>query len=376
LDSSVLTMLIHGHGQPLRTFSIGFDEDTLDERGYQATMIDFLKAKHSSVVCSHDDIAENFQACVWHGESPILRTAPVPMMLLSRLVHEQGYKVVLTGEGADEVLGGYDIFKEAKIRAFWAKNPASAFRPLLLKRLYPYLDVSPGRAQAYLEAFFGAGLQDPNLPYFSHIPRWKTTAHCKQFFAPEFSTHLRDNAITTFNEMLPQSLQQWHPFNRAQYIEAKLLMAGYLLCSQGDRMLMANSVEGRFPFLDHRVIEFANRLPPKLKMKVLQEKYLLKKSVRGKVPDDIVDRYKQPYRAPDIPAFFKGVEHDYVQEMMAPECIRRYGYFDDKKVTLLMRKILAGRTIGYKDNMAFVGILSTQLWHRTFIEQFHVNFGL
>lgn len=374
LDSSVLTMLIHQLNQPLRTFSIGFEEQSLDERDYQTTMIDFLKADHSRVDCGYNDISANFKSCIWHGESPILRTAPVPMMLLSRLVRQQEYKVVLTGEGADEVLGGYDLFKEAKIRTFWAKNTASSFRPLLLKRLYPYLDVSPGRAQAYLEAFFGAGLQEPELPYFSHIPRWNTTAHCKVFFSQEFASHLRDDAITTLSNTLPATIGQWHPFNRAQYIEAKSLMAGYLLCSQGDRMLMANSVEGRFPFLDHHLIEFANQLHPNLKMKVLHEKYLLKKAVHGRLPMNIVKRYKQPYRAPDIPAFFQAEIPNYVQEMMAPECIRRYGYFDDKKVTMLMRKISAGRSIGYKDNMAFIGILSTQVWHSSFIENFHANF--
>jgi asparagine synthase (glutamine-hydrolysing) len=297
------------------------------------------------------------------------------MMMLSRLVRQQGYKVVLTGEGADEALGGYDIFKEAKIRAFWARNPASSFRPLLLKRLYPYLDVSPGRAQAYLQAFFGAGIQDPGAAYFSHIPRWNTTAHCKLFFSQELNARLREDAITTFSESLPRALHRWHPFNKAQYIEAKSLMAGYLLCSQGDRMLMANSVEGRFPFLDHRVIEFANQLHPNVKMKVLNEKYILKKAMQNQLPQKILNRFKQPYRAPDIPAFFNGEFRDYVQDMMAPETVRRYGYFDDKKVAMLMRKILAGRSIGYKDNMAFVGILSTQVWHSHFIADYFARFG-
>jgi asparagine synthase (glutamine-hydrolysing) len=374
LDSSVLTTLIHQQGHPLRTFSIGFDQDSLDEGDYQSTMIDFLKAQHSRAICRNVDIADNFQECIWHGESPILRTAPVPMMILSRLVRQQGYKVVLTGEGADEVLGGYDLFKEAKIRTFWAKNPDSSFRPLLLQRLYPYLDLSPGRAQTYLQAFFGTGIQDSGGACFSHIPRWNTTTHCKLFFSQDLNARLRDDAITMFSESLPRSLQRWHQFNKAQYIEAKSLMAGYLLCSQGDRMLMANSVEGRFPFLDHRVIEFANQLHPNLKMKVLNEKYILKQAMQKELPETILKRYKQPYRAPDIPAFLNGDFRDYVQDMMAPETVRRYGYFDDKKVAMLMRKILAGRSIGYKDNMAFVGILSTQVWHKHFVDNYYAKF--
>ncbi len=374
LDSSVLTSLIHQQGANLRTFSIGFSEESLDESGYQQMMINHLGTEHSRIHCQNSDVADAFERAIWFTESPILRTAPVPMMLLSGLVHESNYKVILTGEGSDEVLGGYDIFKEAKIRQFWARNPQSKFRQLLLKRLYPYLDISQGKGQAYLEAFFGAGLDKPDVPYFSHIPRWKTTAHCKNFFSENLKSTLINESIRVLENSLPANINKWHTFNRGQYIEAKSLMSGYLLCSQGDRMLSANSVEGRFPFLDHRVIEFANRLPPKFKMKVLNEKYLLKKSMQQYLPVEIVNRYKQPYRAPDIPAFFDQGVRDYVQDMLSESMISRFGYFEPKRVSHLLKKAEQGRVIGYKDNMAFIGILSTQIWHRHFIENYTVNF--
>ena len=375
LDSSSLVSLIHHFSDtPLRTFSIGFDSKSLDESEYQQQMIEQINANNSHIICQDQDIAKHFEETIWHTEAPVLRTAPVPMKLLSNLVRSKGYKVVLTGEGADEVLGGYDIFKESKLRQFWAKQPASVTRPMLLKRLYPYLDVSPGRAQAYLQNFYGVNLNEPEVPFFSHIPRWITTAKCKNFFSASFKEQLHDNAESVLADHLSPSLKGWHHFNRAQYIEAKTLMAGYLLCSQGDRMLMANSVEGRFPFLDHRVIEFANQLHPNIKMKVLNEKYLLKKAVAQYVPQSIVQRHKQPYRAPDINAFFSGKTPDFVHELLSSDCISRYGYFDAKKVAFLMAKINNGHTIGFKDNMAFIGILSTQVWHRKFIENFSDNF--
>jgi asparagine synthase (glutamine-hydrolysing) len=303
----------------------------------------------------------------------VLRTAPVPMQLLSGLVRQQGYKVVLTGEGADEVLGGYDLFKESKIRQFWARQPQSAFRPLLLKRLYPYLDVTAGRAQAYLQNFYGIGLDAPAAPCFSHLTRWDTTAKTKVFFAADLQRQLHADAIATLEATLPP-MRHWEAFNRGQYLEAKTLMGEYLLCSQGDRMLMRNSVEGRFPFLDHRVIEFANRLPPRVKMKVLNEKYLLKKAMRRYLPAPIVDRHKQPYRAPDIPAFLDGGKPlDFVAELLAPSTVRAYGYFDAGRVDLLVRKALRGGSIGYRDNQAFVGILATQVWHHVFVEN-HAQF--
>lgn len=374
LDSSVLTSLIHNHSDaPLRTFSIGFAEHSLDESSYQRMMIDHLNAQHSHIECSNQMVGDAFVDTIRHTETAILRTGPVPMKLLSGLVREQGYKVVLTGEGADEVLGGYDLFKENKIRQFWAQQPQSQWRPLLLKRLYPYLDITPGRAQSYLQSFYGVGLDTPNAPGFSHLPRWDTTSKAKVFFADDFSAQLREPAQALLEQGLPAAHANWHPLNRAQFLEAKGLMGSYLLCSQGDRMLMANSVEGRFPFLDHRVIEFANRLPPKLKIKVLNEKYLLKRAMRDYLPPAIVQRHKQPYRAPDIPAFIDTATHTalpFVRELLSAQKIQDYGYFDSKRVDMLMKKALRGGAVGYRDNQALVGILSTQIWHHLFVENF------
>ena len=143
------------------------------------------------------------------------------MRRLSGLARTCGYKVVLTGEGADEALGGYDLFKEAKIRQFWARNPQSRWRPLLLKTLYPYLETSGTQAQTYLRSFYGIGLDDPNQRGFSHLTRWFTTAQCKVFFSPELSAAIREDAATPLLESLPMAFDRWHPFNRAQYLEAK-----------------------------------------------------------------------------------------------------------------------------------------------------------
>lgn len=374
LDSSVITSLIHHRSDtPLRTFSIGFEEASLDESGFQREMIDHLGADHSSITCANRDIGEQLPQTIWHTESPILRTAPVPMRQLSGLVREQGYKVVLTGEGADEVFGGYDIFKETKIRQFWSRQPQSSWRPLLLKRLYPYLDITPGRAQAYLQNFYGIGLDQPDQPCFSHLPRWDTTAKAKIFFSTSLKETLADDAITQLQVGLPSAIAKWAPLNRAQYIEAKSLMGGYLLCSQGDRMLMANSVEGRFPFLDHRVIEFANRLSPRLKLNVLNEKYLLKRAMKPYLPASITARHKQPYRAPDVPSLvdtITGKLLPYAADLLSEAKLKDFGYFDAGRIQLLLKKVMRGGAIGYKDNQALIGILTTQLWHHHFIEGF------
>lgn len=371
LDSSALVALIRHHSAaPLKTFSLGFEEKSLDESAFQRQLVEHLGVEHSRVFCHNRDIATDFPETVFHAETAILRTAPTPMRRLSGLVRASGYKVVLTGEGADETLGGYDLFKETKIRQFWARHPRSEWRPLLLKALYPYLETSGVQAKAYLRNFYGIGLDYPDQPAFSHLTRWFTTAQCKVFFSPELAATLREDAATRLIERLPPAFGRWHPFNRAQYLEAKTLLGSYLLCSQGDRMLMANSVEGRFPFLDHRVIEFTNRLHPRLKMRGLNEKFLLKRAMATHVPRQILERHKQPYRAPDIPAFFSARPPAYVDDLLSAEKLRRYGYFDPKKVDFLLNKARRGSVIAYKDNMALVGILSTQLCHEYFIERF------
>jgi asparagine synthase (glutamine-hydrolysing) len=155
---------------------------------------------------------------------------------------------------------------------------------------------------------------------------------------------------------------------RDQYIEAHTLMSGYLLNSQGDRMAMAHSIEGRFPFLDHRVIEFANRLPPRYKLMGLTEKYLLKRSMKGLLPESVRTRSKQPYRSPDSQSFFTdGKPAPYVAELLSEERIAQAGYFDPGAVSKLLAKARAGRTIGFGDNMAFVGILSTMCVDEMFV---------
>ena len=369
LDSSSLVALLnHTVPETLRTFSIGFDDVGLDETEHQQRMVEHLRTVNSRVQCTLGDIAAGFPDTIHHTESPVLRTAPTPMRLLSGLVRRSDVKVVLTGEGADEVLGGYDIFKEAKVRQFWARHPASAWRPALLKRLYPYLDFTSAQSAAYLKEFFGIGLDRPDDPFFSHLPRWATTAQCKLFFSDDFRSRIEGSATERLRATLPEDIGRWHPFNRGEYLEAHTLLPSYLLSSQGDRMLMANSVEGRFPFLDHRLIAFANALHPRYKMHVLREKHLLRETMRADLPPSILKRPKQPYRAPDAAAFLQGAMPDYVNQLLGRETVARYGYFDPDKVGRLVAKLSRARVPAARDNMAFVGVLSTQLWHRQFVE--------
>jgi asparagine synthase (glutamine-hydrolysing) len=372
LDSSVIVSLIRQNTDvPLRTFSVIFDDAEFDESEYQQTMVRHLGTDHTAVRCSHADIGGAFRRLVEHAETPIVRTGPVPLMILSDHVRRSGFKVVLTGEGADEVFGGYDLFKEAQIRRFWARQPESRWRPSLLTRLYPYLKNSPVANGAFAQSFFGQGFQDVDSPSYAHAQRWKTTSRVQQFFAPEVKASLKGyDPEGEFARGLPAAMPRWAGLSRDQYVEANTLLYGYLLSSQGDRVAMANSVEGRVPFLDHRVIEFANTLPPNFKLRGLREKAVLRAAVRDLLPDQIVNRVKQPYRSPDSQSFLSGgAGAELVSSLMNSERLRDAGYFDAAAVQRLVDKCRAGRAIGFADNMAFVGILSTMVLHELFISE-------
>ena len=372
IDSSFITALIQRvHKGKLETFSVAFDDAEFDESAYQQSASAFLSTEHQQVRCSYQDIGQVFPQVVWHAEQPILRTAPAPLFRLSSLVHESGFKVVLTGEGADEILGGYDIFKEAKIRRFWAANLDSRRRPLLLKRLYPYMQNLQTQSDVYLKSFFHTSESDRESPFFSHLPRWQLTSMLKMFFSKDVRSQLASRDVyRDLRDALPDEYSGWPHFCQAEYLETAYLLPGYILSSQGDRMAMAHSVEGRYPFLDHRVVKFAGRLSTSLKMKVLNQKFLLKRAAEGLIPSEIISRPKQPYRAPDGKSFFQPEALPYVEELLAPEALVRSGVFDPPAVTALVKKFKAGRAIGVKDNMALVGILSTQLLTESFIDHF------
>ena len=363
LDSTVTAALMRRcSAANLESFSATFEDPAYDESSLQREAVDFLATEHHEVRCGSDDIARVFPAAVWHAEAPILRTAPAPMYLLAEKVRGREKKVVLTGEGADEILGGYDIFKEAKIRRFWAAHPDSVMRPRLLRRLYPYLPNLHEQSDAYLKASFNISGNQTESSFFSHLPRWSMTSRLKRFFSDDVraaSCHHR--SFEAIEERLPSSFQGWHWFAKAQYLESAYLLPGYILSSQGDRMAMAHGVETRSPFLDYRLVELASRLPVALKMKVLQEKYLLKHCATGLVPASILHRKKQPYRSPDGCVFFTKAGRAWSEDLVSETALRKTGIFHPGRVQKLVQKCRDRLALGAADNMALTGILSTQL---------------
>lgn len=357
-----------------RTFSIRFEDAEFDETSHQRRMASMLDSSHAEIMVKRSDIARVFPDVVLHAERPVLRTGPAPLFMLSGLVHEAGFKCVLTGEGADEMLAGYDIFREARIRLFWSKFPDSKIRPRLFERLYPYLARSPQQTKGMALQFWRRGLEHPEYRGFSHDPRWRTTSSLKRFFSTEMSERIAASTVPDPLADLPAGFDGWDPLGRAQYLEIVTLLSSYIISSQGDRMLMAHSVEGRFPFLDSEVMDFCNQLPPEYKLSGLDEKHILKRIARGIIPDEIIERPKQPYRAPDAVSFVSPGSPEYVGEMLSDRMVDEAGLFNAGMVRGLYQKCRSHAqdssgpgVLSNSDNMAFVGVLSTQLLHAQFI---------
>ena len=373
LDSSLIAALVRKFtDNRLHTFSIAFSDAQYDESVYQTQMARFLGTEHQVAHVTHADIGRIFPEVIWHAETPVMRTAPAPMFLLSKLVRDSGFKVVLTGEGADEFLAGYDIFKEAKIRRFWARQPESTRRPLLLRRLYPDIAGLSESNSSLLRAFFGEGLTRLDNPEYSHAVRWRNNQRTRRFFAEDVLKSSPLPCGKLFITQMHPGFAEWESLAKAQYFEIKIFLSQYLLSSQGDRMAMAHSVEGRFPFLDCRVVEFCNSLPGNLKLRGLVEKFLLRKLGERWLPKEIWGRRKRPYRAPIHRSFFSQPSSGYVEELLSPQQLKRSGLFKPAAVDQLVRKIKDGRPLGETDDMALVGIISTQILHHQFI----INFNL
>jgi len=371
LDSALVAALAR-RAQPgeLCTFSLRFEDPALDEGRFQRLMAERLAARHVELTVGRADVARCFDEVVYHVERPVLRAGPAPMFLLSRAVRDTGIKVVLTGEGADEVLGGYDLFREAKVRAFIARRPGSPSRPLLLDRLYPWMEHAPREAREMARRFFMRDL-DPAAPLFSHLPRFRAAAALKRLFSPALRDALAGrDAMAELAAGLPEGFARFGPLARAQYLEMRTLLAPYILSAQGDRAGLAHAVEGRFPFLDAGVVACAAAMPEDHKLHVLDEKHVEKRVAARLVPREILARPKQPYRAPDAASFLDPGAPAYVAELLAEPMLREAGLFDPEGVRRLVAKCAAvreaaGRPLGNADNMAFLGVLSAQLvWFR------------
>ena len=366
LDSSLISALaqVEKEGE-LRTFSVAFKDPRYDERSFQEAVAGALGTQHHVVDVGPAEIADAFPEVVRHVETPLVRTAPVPLFLLAQQVRASGLVVVATGEGADELFWGYDLFKEVAIRELHRSEPQRALE--LLSELYPHLGEGGARRGPAWERFLlETGADDEELG--SHLTRVAATATVKSFYREEVKEQLvPDGALDRLREDLPVGFARWSKLERASWLELATLLEPYLLSAQGDRVAMAHGVEGRYPFLDDRVFDHSARLPAERKLAGSHDKVALREIAAEVLPPEIAARGKQPYRAPEIDPFFAEGAPEWVEDSLSDAGLDDVGLWDPARVQGLVRRCQAGKATGVREGMALIGILSAQLWHRSFI---------
>ena len=370
-SSAIVAVASNMQNRALRTYSIAFNEKSYDEREHQDLVAKHCQTNHTAFCCDYADIEVHFEKVIWHTEAPIFRTAPTPLFMLSNAVHNDGIKVVLTGEGADEILLGYDLFRELRIRRFWGRQPSSRSRPLLFKRLYQYLPQFSDERYVNFAIDSYRPTLDVKSEYYSHCMRWGGNAANKVYFSEDSRRTLRHyDAEAELEATLPNTFFDVADLDRAQYLELHTLLKGYLLSSQGDRMSMAHSVEGRYPFLDHQFVEYVNSLPQSYKLAGLKDKSILRSAMTAHLPESIRQRPKTAYQAPEIAPFLHGDEHSpMVDQYLSDSSITDRGIFDVAAKKRLMAKIKLSHQVRHsaRDNMAFVQLLSTQVFCDLFL---------
>lgn len=382
IDSTVVVHNLDyiGGEQGLSTFSVAFDDPDYDESAAQEAVVGRYRTRHHVTRIGQGDIAEYFPTAVLHAETTLFRSAPVPMYLLSKAVRAAGIKVVMSGEGADEILLGYDLFREAKIRRFWSRQPNSRCRGQLMRRLYDYLPQykNPRYANLMLD-FYRPTLTQVEDPHYAMAVRWSNGRALEACLSKDVRTLSRSRDVAEdLGPWLPGHYEDGDDVERAQAIETMTLLGNYLLSSQGDRMSLANSVEGRYPYLDLDFVRFAARLPRGLKLRGLKDKFVLRESYGDAIPEAVRSRKKFAYQAPEKKSFFpNGTMVDWAADLLTRKRMVEDGIFDPDYVEqycLTPPAREAGRQ-SFRGNMLFMVVLSTTILVDQFIRSRRTSMG-
>lgn len=365
VDSAIVALLTCDRAKGrVRTFSVEFDDAKLDESKEQRLMAEYLGTQHLGVRVSHGDIATQFPAAIFHAEIPAFRSAFVPMYLLAESTRQAGIKVVLSGEGADEAFLGYDLYKETILRAEWNTAPEQV-RRARLAQLYPHLGHYQPQDIAAITGLYHQFAEEKIPGLFSHELRLQNG---------RFSARLirsQDDPFRAMREMVraTDGYAALTAVQKAQWLEYKTLLAGYLLSTQGERMTMAHGVENRCPFLDPAVVDAACAVNLRFD-DGFTEKRLLRQAFRERLPEAIVNKRKFPYRAPDGAAF-AAAPPDYLELLLSEAELSQIPYLDSRFARLLTKKVLANGAseTSTKENQTFLFLLSLALLHRMFVKR-------
>jgi len=371
LDScSVLGLAAQKSREKITAFTLGFDHREYDESEIAKEMAEKAGAQFNLIPIRYDDLAENFSDAIWHSETIAFNAHGVSKFLLSRAVREAGFKVVLTGEGSDEVLAGYPHFRK-DLFLYQASQIGPDRTEELLKALAEKNKVSSGILLAHGEVNINSGIRK----LVGHFPSWMESfssalSKFQTLFKPSFREHFKnqDGYLEFLNRLdIKNQLLDRHPVNQSMYLWSKSALPNYILSVLGDRMEMSHSIEGRVPFLDHHLVEFVRNIPVSQKISGTTEKYLLREVARPVLTQTVYERQKHPFFSPPLIFDSKSRFYHLLQDTLRSPMMRDLPFYEQGKVLDLLEKVkeMSPESKGAYD-IIFTGILSACLLQERF----------
>jgi asparagine synthase (glutamine-hydrolysing) len=366
VDSSLVVALTRKvRGTPVPTFTIRVQAPHLDESSEAAIVARHVEAKPVVVNCGGTDVLETYPELIQAAEGPVIDTACAALLMLARQVHAQGYKVALTGEGADEWLAGYPWYKVHRLLGLLDVIPGVPLSQLA-RRAYLRLAGAPRFSWKYARR-----VQDAVGGHHAWLDVYGLMSLSKlRFYGPRLQPTLEEHVPYADLGLNLTRLRRWHPLNRSLYLGARIMLPGLLLAAKGDRVAMHSSVETRYPFLDEDVFDFLARLHPRWKLHGLQDKYILRVLADRWLPRTISRRRKAMFMAP-FDSFHLEPGLPFVEQLLSQESLSKTGYFEPEAVRhwrQAFRQMRERSSQRMSVLMGLVGVFATQLWHHTYID--------
>ncbi len=364
LDSTVvLGLSSRQRGEAVPSFTIGLDKAGPDERGPSTEAARELGSPLTTVTMDLTRIADAFPELVVAAEGPVLDTSCAALMRLAGEVHRQGYKVALTGEGADEALAGYVWFKSQKIRN-WMADHVGGWLPSIGRKLALW-SIAGSNQERPLPIMGMQGVRPAQQDIYEFLAAVRPT-----LYSGEMRKELIDHNPFDDLDLTNDRIAKWHPLNQSLYVGYKVMLAGLLMISKGDRIAMHNSVETRYPFLDEDVVRFCSEIAPEYKLKGMTEKWILRQVAAKTLPANIANRPKTMFRASLSDTFLGPHRPKWVDQLLSPESLRKSGYFDPEAVA---HQVHRQRTLPritpkrFVYDLGLTSVVSTQLWHHLYL---------
>jgi len=363
LDSTVvLGLSSRQRGSAVPSFTIGLDNAGPDERPHASESAKVLGSTLETVMMNQGDIMAAYPELIRAAEGPVMDSSAACLLRLAHAVHAKGYKVVLTGEGADEALAGYAWFKTEKIRNLLSVGPVLN----LLKGVRSLTLASIGGGRAHRPELLGIrGVRTAQQDVYDFMGQARSL-----LYTPAMWDRLAGHAFQDDLDITNDRFGRWHPLNQSLYVGYKVMLAGLLLLGKGDRVAMNSSVEARYPLLDDDVISFCASIAPEYKLRGLKDKWLLRRVAARTLPPQIANRPKTMFQASRSEAFLGQDRPRWIDQLLSPESLKATGWFDPEAVAreraaqMRFLRITPKRIIM---DLSLMCVVATQLWHHLFL---------